>query len=656
MLPEVFENKKAPVKQKAKQFLHAREIYTLMAIIAIAFFLPGCATKNLSGAGIDGTDIVASKLESLATQPPHVKPTQQGIYSEDGEIVIKTRGKSFLSVLDEVARLRRFNYTVLTDISKFYIDYFDFDEPTAKLIKFGKGITDNEIWAGEIKQQRFDSIDNFVRTSVVTIKDSYGNSDDSHLRRLAQKLRYKWTGDGFVFYSEDDVVQGGANSGEFKAEAGGYKKIFLFNLPEREVSFYISRLLNLPYTPFSPSRGADLPQRDTSPIQNVGGFNQSSVPTGTSIIKAGEELQHMPLTEWQLNSQVSADLGNSLLQNDLGLDEAEKKLEQKVKKGLAEMRWVSIPQQNALIVRGKSSNLEKISEMLHSIDSDYKQIIIEAKVFQFNAATAKKIGLALGSIQGKLDINQTIDNATLSVTKTFGSDVSNALPTNFYYLSPTERRFALLSALALSGSDSLVRITANPRVLLKPGQVSTLDITTTKLVQPSVTNNNPYAIAPPSVQVVAGVFLTVRPTLLSDNKVQLDLYFKQSDFSPTNELNVLMAVAQNQLNTSIIANHGELISLGGQETVKYSYGNAGVPGLKDIGVIGNAFGVTDEGSNVTRVEFMIRAYVHQIDNQLSVPIMNVNELNKRINKLILKRYGGGSDNDVNPGDESGVIQ
>ena len=117
-----------------------------------------------------------------------------------------------------------------------------------------------------------------------------------------------------------------------------------------------------------------------------------------------------------------------------------------------------------------------------------------------------------------------------------------------------------------------------------------------------------------------------------------------------------MAVAQNQLNTSIIANHGELISLGGQETKKYSFGNSGVPGLKDIGFIGNAFGVTDEGGNITRVEFMIRALVHQIDDQLGVPIMGVNALNKRINQLILERSWPMGGNATDKSKEIGVLQ
>lgn len=631
-----------------------------MMIFACIISVQGCSVLKFlgtetgdpdlfHGARIGESDLSVDKYEMKDSRSLHIAPTKQGIFSEDGQILIKTRGKSFLSVLDEVARLRRFNFTVLTDISKFYADYFDLDASTVKTIKPGRDSSNRAIWEDIIKQQRFDSIDDFVLTSVTTIKETYRNSDDPELKRLANKLRYKCTGDGFVFYSEDDINPAESTSGSFNADVKGYKKIFLFNLSEREVSFYVSRLLNIPYAPFSPNRGADLPRRESSPIQAVGGDSQAA-QNASAANKAGEELQRIKPDEWQLSSQTTIDLSPPQNQNDLtgpvdGAENDRKKRELRLKQDLSEVRWVSIPQQNALIIRGNYSQLDKISEMLHAIDSDYKQIIIEAKVFQYSVATAKKIGLSLGSIPGKLDITQTTGNAVLTIAKTFGADVANALPANLFELSPTERRFALLSALTLYGADSVVRITADPRILLKPGQVSTLDITTTKLVQPPApsTNNALSTIqAVQAVQVVAGVFFTVRPTLLSDNKIQLDLFLRQSDFSPSNEKNVLMAVAQNQIQTSIVASNGELISLGGQETKKYSLGNSGVPEFKDVGIIGNIFGTTEEDANTTRVEFMIRPQVYLVEDQLAAPIKSVEELNARINRLIKERWGNSS--------------
>ncbi|MBY0574853.1 MAG: hypothetical protein K2P84_14330 [Undibacterium sp.] len=645
-------------------------------LFALLLNLSACVSSTLSGAGITQTDISIPKYEHAPPPVSKISEMKDGIFLDDGEILIKTRGKSFLSVLDEVARLRRFNYTVLMDISKFYVDYFDLDDGLALNLKTHMGVANKKFWQTEVKQQKFSSIDEFVSASVLAIKEAYIDSNDAELRALARNLRYKWTGDGFVFFSQNDVnvsiekkvsnrrkeakkdsagtVVSGL--GELKDNLEGYKKIFLFNLSEREVSFYISRLLDIPYASFSPIRGADLPRRESSPIQsvNVGGGGAPNADVPEKIITA---------TDWQLNAQTTVqnpEVSSNPVNNDGSEQarvEAQKRKEVADKKNdLMQIRWVSIPQQNALIIKAKNIYLEKISELLHAIDSDYKQIIIEAKVFQYSASTAKKMGLALGEIPGKLDITNTIGNAVFSISKTFGPEVANALPVNFYWLPAAERRFALLSALSLYAADSVVRVTADPRILLKPGQISTLDITTTKLVQPasSTSSSNQYSQVTTPVQVVAGVFFTVRPTLLSDNKIQLDLFLRQSEFSPSNEKNVLMAVSQNQLNTSIIANHGELISLGGMESKKYSLGKTGVPQLKDSSLVGGVFGVTDEDANTTHVEFMIRPSVHQIDDQLIVPIENVNALNRRVNKLIDERWDAGKKNQSTPRNDGGV--
>jgi hypothetical protein len=582
-----------------------------LVALCLILFLQACAP--LRGAGLSARDMTVNfvKAPSSSVGAEPLSSKRSGIFTDAGSLFIKTRGKSFLSVLDEAARLRRFNYTILTDVSKFYIDYFDLDVATAKRLKFSAGISDQKIWADQIKQQKFSSVDDFVRASVLAIKEAYGSSDDAELRDAARNLRYKWTGDGFVFYS---VKKNQAETKTIDPSTEGYKKIFLFNLSEREVSFYLARLLNIPYADFSPNKPADLPRRNSSAMQLLGQGVQYQDRS------SGDTLKLQP-SDWQLNSQTANGVANPA-------------------DDYSNVRWISIPQQNALIVKGKASVLDKISEILHAVDSDYKQIVIEAKIFQYSVNTSKKMGLALDAIAGRLDISSKLgDVTTFTVNKIFGTSVANGLPANFYNLPATERRYALLSALTLYGSDGLVRITAEPRILLKPGQVSTIDLTTTKLVQAAESGVAGASVAPP-VQVEAGIFFTVKPTLLSDNKIQLDMFLKQSDFSSGSEKNVLISTNQNQLSTSVVASHNELISLGGLERKTYQLGNTGIPGLKDAPLIGNAFGSTGEEGASIRVEFMIRAYIHQLDDQLSAPVKSVDAINCRINKLVNERLGG----------------
>ncbi len=618
----------------------------LLLLLVVSLQVFGCSITQSRGALIT-PDAMRVSLERLDLQSEQrSKSTDDklqdpklkgGVSSNEGRLLVKAKGKSFVSILDEVARIRRFNYTVLGDISKFYVDYFDIPVDQRVAIKFQPGILNEKYWDEKILAQEFSSVDEFVEASISEIKAAYLSSNDEELRKLATALRYRWSGDGFVFYMATgklsaqygatpsqiiEAKKANPNSGDAPnltdaqpdliAPVGiGYKKIFLYNLSEREVAFYLSRLYDIPYSTFTPNRSAELPRREV--IGQLGGASASS------NIKNAEDTTPKDSSSWALFDSSS----NRVQSNTF----------------FSSMRWITIPQQNAILLRGSAEQLDQVGQVLHSIDSDYKQIVLEAKVFEYDASMSKKIGLALGNVAGGLSVKQPIGNATISVERVFGADVANALPLNFYYLSAIERRFALLSALTLYARDGLVRISAEPRMLLKPGQVSTMDITTSKFVQPNSTGaavaslGGGYLALQP-IPVQAGVFFTVRPTLLSDQKVQLDLFIKQSEFTASNERNVLISTSENQMATSIIASHGELVSLGGLDSKKYSFNNSGVPGLKDLNAIGGAFGSTEEDASLVRVEFMLRPIIRDIENDQKIRISNVKDLNRKIEDFI----------------------
>lgn len=301
------------------------------------------------------------------------------------------------------------------------------------------------------------------------------------------------------------------------------------------------------------------------------------------------------------------------------------------------VRWVTIPQQNAIIIKAQPDILREISQLLYAIDSEYKQIIIEAKIFEYDAVTGRKVGVALANIGGKLSIAQPVGAGSISVEQVFGAAVANALPLTFTQLGKTEQKLALLSAISAYGQDGIVRISSEPRLILKPGQISTVDITTTKIIQPTSTQSVVGTATIVPVDVEVGVFFTVKPTLLSDNKIQLDMYLKQSEFVPTEERNVLLSTTQNQITTSVVANDGEWISLGGMISNKHSMANTGIPFMKDIPGVGVLFGNDNHSGSTVIVEFMVRPVVKSLEEDSRVPIHRVNFLESR-----LKRSAGGN--------------
>lgn len=592
--------------------MNKKIILVLAAMVACS----GCASGKIS----KSQETINQAATSRSFDAYKSKKDEEGVYpagirAKDNKIVIKSRGKSFLSVLDEVARIKRFNYTLLTDISKFYIDYYDF-ESTKKTIE-SKTSPDGQteaIWSSYVPQQ-FASVDDFVAQSIILIKKSFEQTEDKSLRESANNLAYRWTGDGFEFYNKQ--VEGSQADINFSP----FKKIFLYNLTEKEVAFYISRLMDIPYAPYSPNKPTPLPHK--KPIGTSGGLSSSEASIAEEKLPSKDE--------WRLQQQqqVEPALQTAEINKELWKSQSSK----------SKVRWVTIPQQNAIIIKAEPDILREISQLLYAIDSEYKQIIIEARVFEYDAITAQKIGMALENIAGSLAITQPVGVGSVSVAQIFGPNVANALPLTFTQLGRTEQRLTLLSAISAYAQDGIVRISSEPRLILKPGQISTVDITTTKIIQPISAQQIVGTATIVPVDVEVGVFFTVKPTLLSDNKIQLDMYLKQSEFVPTKEQNVLLSTTQNQMTTSVVANDGEWISLGGMISNKHSLVNTGVPFMKDIPGVGVLFGNDNEAGSTVIVEFMVRPIVKNLEEDSRVPIHRVDFLEDRLKRFTSSSVG-----------------
>lgn len=581
----------------------------LIFALAILVACSGCSSEKIRKSQDTIHRASTSRSFNAQEKPDEKSIYPTGIQAKDNKITIKSRGKSFLSVLDEVARIKRFNYTLLTDISKFYVDYYDFED-TRKAIesKISPDGQTEALWSSYVPQQ-FASVDDFVAQSIILIKKSFEQTEDKALRDAANNLAYRWAGDGFEFYSKQ------AAPSQADTNFSPFKKIFLYNLTEKEVAFYISRLMDIPYAPYSPNKPTTLPYK--KPINISEGRSSGSISIAEEKLPAKDEWRLQQQHQIELPSQppeIAAELwkGQSSKNN---------------------VRWVTIPQQNAIIVKAEPNILREISQLLYAIDSEYKQIVIEAKVFEYDAITAQKIGMMLENIAGGLAITQPVGAGNISVAQVFGPNVANALPLTFTQLGKTEQKLTLLSAISAYAQDGVVRISSEPRLILKPGQISTVDITTTKIIQPVATQQIVGTTTLVPVDVEVGVFFTVKPTLLSDNKIQLDMYLKQSEFVPTREQNVLLSTTQNQMTTSVVANDGEWISLGGMISNKHSLMNTGVPLLKDIPGAGILFGNDNEAGSTVIVEFMIRPIIKNLDEDSRIPIHRVDFLENKLKQL-----------------------
>jgi type II secretory pathway component GspD/PulD (secretin) len=291
-------------------------------------------------------------------------------------------------------------------------------------------------------------------------------------------------------------------------------------------------------------------------------------------------------------------------------------------------RIIEYKEQNALIVRGQDKQIyDRIAKLLPALDAAFSQIVVETKVFQYTDSIDKQIGGLLNYSNGDV----TISNPLVAG---LGSKLSSIS----YLSNSAEARVSLLSQLALQDSDGLIRILAEPRLILQSGKLASVSLNTDKyFITPGVNVSGDIKPLP------TGVTFEVTPTVLGDRRIKLSLKIIQSEFINNTETGVAAVINKNTIETTVVANDGELISLGGILTRKDTQQSSGMLGLRNIPVIGYLFSSEAEGSLVSRVEFFIRPTINRSHEKNEESVREAHDANCKLQV----RVGGETCDDSN---------
>lgn len=291
--------------------------------------------------------------------------------------------------------------------------------------------------------------------------------------------------------------------------------------------------------------------------------------------------------------------------------------------------FVAYKPQNALILRSTDRALiDKVSQTLFALDASYQQVLVETLIFQYDDSVAQRIGAALDWKRERVssDGSRTV---TARVATQFGEGITAALPQFFLNLSDTERRASLLSNIALYDRDGLVRILAEPRLMLQSGETANVSLKTNKYVLTQGVN-----VAGEVKLVESGISFRITPTVLGNGKIRLAVDLSQSEFLPNNEETVVLVTNENKVTTSIIALDGEMVSIGGIHARRDSKFASGIPGLRKLPVLGYLFGSRAGDSATNRIEFMIRPTVERAAQRLRTIQSNVEKSNLLIQRQL----------------------
>lgn len=271
-----------------------------------------------------------------------------------------------------------------------------------------------------------------------------------------------------------------------------------------------------------------------------------------------------------------------------------------------EPRIIPDLQNNALLVYATVAEDDEITAMLAKIDIQPLQVRIDATIAEVDLTGQLQYGTQFFFKSG--DINAVLSTASTS-----------ALATSFpgFVLSGNGADAAPIAISALQAVTK-VRVLSSPELMVLDGQAASLQVgdVVPYLTQTSQSTETTNAQVINSVDYRdTGIILRVTPHVGSDGLVVMDVGQEVSGVSPTITTTGINSptFTERSVNSRVAIQDGQTIGLAGLISDNDSHANQGLPGLKDVPLLGALFG--SQTNKRTREELLVLITPHVIRTQ-----------------------------------------
>lgn len=264
---------------------------------------------------------------------------------------------------------------------------------------------------------------------------------------------------------------------------------------------------------------------------------------------------------------------------------------------------------NTVIFQGTSEDYVQIRGILELIDRPAKQALIEV--------TVAEVALTENS---QLGVEWLVEKVNLGgVVTSYGTLGGLGIGSSGFNLSRIDSaagRKLLLNALA---SDNRSTILSSPRVVARNGESATIQVGQEVPIitsqQTSPTTGSTGAVLQTVQYRSAGVILRVRPVIHSGNQIDLEISQEVSAAqSTTTGVSTSPTFGTRKIDTKLSLREGSTVLLGGLISNNSSMGNAGIPFLKNIPLVGHAFRTDTTKRDRTELIILITPYIIASDN------------------------------------------
>ena len=252
-----------------------------------------------------------------------------------------------------------------------------------------------------------------------------------------------------------------------------------------------------------------------------------------------------------------------------------------------------------LIVEDLPEVLDNITLLLQTIDTEPRQILIEAKVLEVTLKDSDSFGV---------DWTKIFDSS--DGTGSFGArGLSNTAGSGFFFQFVGPNIEIALDALKQRGR---LRTLSTPTLLAMEDRTAETVVGTELGYRVTTTINQ---VTSESVEFLeTGIILKVTPSVDQQGMILLDIHPEVSDGSVSPD--GIPSKTTTQLSTRMLVPDGQSVFLGGLIKRGVNETRDGIPLLSDIPLLGNAFSRTSRGMVATEIVVLIKPKLMDFrDNQ-----------------------------------------
>lgn len=292
---------------------------------------------------------------------------------------------------------------------------------------------------------------------------------------------------------------------------------------------------------------------------------------------------------------------------------------------------------NALVVRADASKMEELRNIIRQLDVQRAQVLIEAAIIEVSADKARNLGVQWAA--GDLDKGvggTNFSNAGLSVnsilsavigsssgTATAPPSLSDGLTAGFGELNKdgTLKWAGIVQALA---SNTAVNLLSTPSVLTLDNQEASIMVGQNVPFVTGESTSTGAGVSNPFQTIQrqdVGITLKVTPHLGEGDSMRLELDQEVSAVQPASSsvTTVDITTSKRQIKTTVLADSGQTIVLGGliQDDIKKTVSK--VPLLGDIPLLGALFRSTHNSHDRSNLIIFLRpTIVHDNDRLVAL--------------------------------------